>query len=117
VRKWKELFFKDSFERPLSVSEAGRYEFPLEMLRLAPSAVNKQPWRVVVSGDKVHFFEKHSMPAEAGIVDMQRIDVGIAVCHFHMAALEKKIEGHFERVVPAFEVPKDMTYIVSWNAD
>ena len=38
---------KNSFAEPLTEEEAGDYQFPLEMLRLAPSAVNKQPWRVV----------------------------------------------------------------------
>jgi len=111
---WKELFFKNSFENVLSPEDAGDFEFPLEMLRLAPSAVNKQPWRVVVTKDAVHFFEKHSMNVEEGSVDMQRIDVGIAICHFHLAALEQNMAGHFERKLPEFEIPKNMTYIASW---
>ena len=112
--EWKELFFKDNFEKSLSAEEAGDYRFPLEMVRLAPSAVNKQPWRVVVADNEVHFFEKHSLSVEGGSVDMQRIDVGIAICHFHLALLEQKKMGHFERKTPNFEIPKDMDYIVSW---
>lgn len=111
---WKELFFKDNFETSLSVEEAGDYRFPLEMLRLAPSAVNKQPWRVVVDKKGFHFFEKHSLGGEHGSIDMQRIDVGIGICHFHLAALEKNKLGYFERKVPNFEIPTDMTYIASW---
>lgn len=111
---WNELFFKNSFAETLSEEDAGEYGFPLEMVRLAPSAVNKQPWQIVVSKDAIHFFEKHSMPAEAGSVDMHRIDVGIAICHFHLAALERNMKGHFERKAPEFEVPKNITYIASW---
>ncbi len=114
---WKELFFKDDFETPLSHEEAGDYGFLLEMVRLAPSAVNKQPWRVVVSDKEVHFFEKHSLSTESGSFDMQRIDVGIAICHFHLAALEQKKTGRFERKVPDFAIPQDMTYIASWIMD
>ena len=84
------------------------------MIRLAPSAVNKQPWRVVVTDQGIHFFEKHAMKTEVGSIDMQRIDVGIAICHFHLAALEQKIAGHFERKAPNIKLPKDMTYIASW---
>ena len=51
---WKELFFKDNFETSLSMEEARNYKFPLEMLRLAPSAVNKQPWRVVMDRKGFH---------------------------------------------------------------
>lgn len=115
--QWKELFFKDDFEKVLSVEDAGDYGFALEMLRLAPSAVNKQPWRVVMSNNAIHFFEKHSLRGESGSIDMQRIDVGIAICHFHLALLEADKEGHFERKVPAFKIPGNMTYIVSWIVD
>ena len=114
---WDEIFFKDNFEKVLSKEDAGDYKFPLEMLRLAPSAVNKQPWRVVVTENAVHFFEKHSVKVDVGSVDMQRIDVGIGICHFHLAVQEQDMEGHFERVVPKFAVPKDMSYIVSWVRD
>lgn len=111
---WKDLFFKGDFQHELSEEEAGEYRFPLEMLRLAPSAVNKQPWRVVADEKGYHFFEKHTLGVEHGSVDMQRIDVGIGICHFHLAALEKNLDGHFERRMPDFEVPKGMTYITSW---
>ena len=40
---------KNSFAEPLAEEEAGDYQFPLEMLRLVLSAVNKQPWRVVAN--------------------------------------------------------------------
>lgn len=113
--EWKELFFKDNFKKTLSLEEAGDYAFPLEMVRLAPSAANKQPWRVVISDNAVHFFEKHSMKMETGSIDMQRIDVGIAICHFHLAVLEQKKEGGFERMIPDFEIPTDMTYIASFK--
>lgn len=114
---FSELFFKDTLEHPLSEEEAGDYKFPLEMVRLAPSAVNKQPWRVVVTDCAVHFFEKHSLGSEGGSMDMQRIDVGIAICHFHLALLEAGKTGHFERTAPEINIPKDMSYIVSWMLD
>ncbi len=39
------LFFDGSFDRPLSAETAGKWQTALEAVRLAPSAVNKQPWR------------------------------------------------------------------------
>ncbi len=108
---WEELFFKKDFGTPLKPEEAGGYQYPLEMLRLAPSAVNKQPWRVVVTDEAVHFFEKHSLGAEAGGVDMQRIDVGIGICHFNLAAQEQNMVGRFERSMPQLETPAGMTYV------
>ena len=109
---WKELFFRNDFRTALAEKDAGEYRFPLEMLRMAPSAVNKQPWRVVITDHAVHFFEKHSM--KIGTLDMQRIDMGIAICHFHLAVLEQGGEGHFERKNPEISVPDQMSYIVSW---
>jgi len=44
---FEELFFHGSFQNPLNESDAGIWQLPLEMVRLAPSATNKQPWRVV----------------------------------------------------------------------
>lgn len=111
---WEEIFFKNDFKNPLSMEDGGDYQFPLDMVRLAPSAVNKQPWRVVVTDNAVHFFEKHSLGGENGSVDMQRIDVGIAICHFHLAAIERNISGHFERKQPSFEIPSDVSYVASW---
>lgn len=111
---WKDIFFKNGFGEPLSEETAGIYQFPLEMLRLAPSAVNKQPWRVVADEKGFHFYEKHSLGKATGSVDMQRIDVGIAICHFHLAAMEMNLQGHFERKKPNYEIPSDTSYIVSW---
>ncbi|MBQ9382870.1 MAG: nitroreductase [Ruminiclostridium sp.] len=57
---FSELFFDGSFEKPLTAESAGHIKQALELVRLAPSAVNKQPWRAVVDGSKVHFYEKRS---------------------------------------------------------
>ena len=114
---WHKLFFRDSFDRPLSENAAGKYAFPLQMLRLAPSAVNKQPWRVVLTNNAAHFFEQHSRGTQSAGMDMQRIDVGIAICHFHMAAMEAGLTGHFDRTQPDIVLPTDMTYIASWQED
>lgn len=112
-RPWSDLFFKDSFGNPLTEGDAADYQFPLEMLRLAPSAVNRQPWRVVMKDGAFHFFEKRSSGNDGG-VDMHRIDVGIGICHFHLAALERGLDGRFERVEPGMDVPDGMDYITSW---
>ena len=46
-KKWEKIFFDGDFKTPLTKEKAGEYAFALEMLRLAPSAVNKQPWRII----------------------------------------------------------------------
>ena len=89
------LFFDKNFDTPLEISES-RIKTCLEMVRIAPSASNKQPWRVVKIDDKYHFFmritKKYSGNAAFGFC-MQRIDLGIAACHFSLAAAELGIKG------------------------
>ncbi len=113
---WEMHFFKDNFKTPLTKEEAGDYELPLEMVRLAPSAVNRQPWRIVMKDGAFHFYEKHTREdEEPGMIDMHRIDLGIALCHFHMIVKELELKGHFERVdVSDIEPVGNMTYITSW---
>lgn len=112
---WEELFYQDDFSRPLTETEAGDYAFPLEMLRLAPSAVNKQPWRVVKEKNSCHFYKTKNAEDTKTRIDIQRVDVGIAACHFHLAALEKKLPGEFKKLTnPGIQSPEQLQYIFSW---
>ncbi len=78
---FSELFFDGSFDKPLS--ENTPYKDALEMVRWAPSAVNKQPWRVVIDGKQAHFYEKKSKGyVDATGWDLQKVDLGIALYHF-----------------------------------
>ena len=115
-KKWDELFFSYDFKHHLSESAAGKYLAPLEMLRLAPSASNKQPWRIVKDSDKSHFFLQHTKGyAKAMTYDLQRVDMGIAMCHFEMVAKEQGIEGKWQVSDPGnIDKPQDTDYIVSW---
>ena len=86
------------------------------MVRLAPSAVNRQPWRIVMKDGAFHFFEKHTREDEVpAMIDMHRIDLGIAMCHFHMTVEELGLTGRFERMdVSYIEPAGNMSYIASW---
>lgn len=53
---WQALFFEKSFDVPLTPEASGAYATPLEMVRLAPSASNKQPWRILRQGDRWHLY-------------------------------------------------------------
>lgn len=110
---WSELFFAGDFDTPITEEYIGSYRFPLEMLRLAPSAVNKQPWRVLVCDNAVHFFKKSGIASELGSLDMQRIDLGIAMCHFDLAAQDSGLRGHFEIKSPDIHA-SDLQYIATW---
>ena len=95
-----ELFFDGDFDTPLSEEKAGQLLQPLKMVRLAPSAVNRQPWRVLLQDGQVHFFLKRDVSAGSGSVDkpdMQMVDMGIALCHFQLAAQECGLSAEFCR--------------------
>ena len=110
-----EVFFDASFSRPLTPETAGKLLPVLEAVRLAPSAVNKQPWRVVVWGDRVHFFEKRNKSRSGDTWDVQKVDLGIALCHFALAAKECGIPITFEREDPALSCNEDICYIATYR--
>ncbi|MBR3317311.1 MAG: hypothetical protein IKG21_05780 [Atopobiaceae bacterium] len=112
---FSQIFFNRSFGTHLSPAEAGHFEEPLQMLRLAPSATNKQPWRAVVGDGVVHFYEEHSLK-ESALGDIQKVDMGIALSHFWLTAQEQGLEGRFVTLDPAIAVPQNTEYITSFEA-
>lgn len=115
-KNWNELFFLNDFSVPLTQVEAKEFAFPLEMVRLGPSASNKQPWRIVKAKNGFHFYEaKAPGYSDKLSLDIQRVDIGIAACHFHVAALEKDLPGKFEKLSdPGIIPPADNHYIFSY---
>lgn len=115
-KDWNQLFYKEDFLVPLMREEARELEFPLEMVRLGPSASNKQPWRIILKDNTCHFYEyKEPGYSERFPYDIQRIDMGIAAAHFHLAVKEKGIEGYFDTTYePKVNLPDNMEYVFSW---
>ena len=93
---FEDLFFDNTFYNPLTKEKAGKLAKSLEMVRLAPSAVNKQPWRVVISDNNAHFYLKRSKGFTRNEkLDMQMVDMGIALCHFSLTAKENGLNIKF----------------------
>lgn len=117
-KPWKELFFEETFAKPIEEREGGRYTEALEAVRLAPSASNKQPWRILKVGEAYHFFlEATKGYGEKLGFNIQRIDMGIAMCHFEMVLQELGIKGCWniqKPIIPPSE-KDNLTYIVSWK--
>ena len=106
------LFFDGSFDQSLSCQNAGSIADCLQMVRLAPSAGNKQPWRAVMQGRTVPFYELKSMK-DSPLGDIQKVDVGIALSHFDLTAQEKGIATRFVFADPGISVPENTHYMVS----
>ncbi len=111
---FEELFFDTSFEKGLMKEAAGDYAEALEMTRLAPSATNRQPWRAVLAGDKVYFYEYKTL-AESALGDIQKVDMGIALCHFDLTMKENGIAGKFVFDDPKIKVPENIYYIATYE--
>lgn len=87
----------------------------LEMLRLAPSATNQQPWRVLKQGNIYHFYETHPANLSSDEVKIKQVDLGIALSHFHQTALEQGLSGRFEKLSQDhINVPDHTWYGISW---
>lgn len=120
---WDQLFFTERFGVALPPENAGAYAQPLEMVRQAPSASNKQPWRIVRQGDSWHFYLQRTPNYGRGslvfnllgLADLQRVDMGIALCHFELTARELGLEGRWATLNPGLEIPDQaVEYFLSW---
>lgn len=99
-----ELFFEGSFLTPLK----GKSEL-LETVRWAPTAANMQPCRVVMVGKTYHFYEKHPEGYQKRVAwDVQKIDVGIAICHMMSVT-----DGQFSIADPGISTDANTEYIAT----
>lgn len=103
--EFSSIFFKENFDTPLSFGEASEYGQVLENVRLAPSAMNKQPWRIVKEGKNYHIYNE-------GKMEMSQIDIGIALCHFELSVKEKGLNGEFK--VLSDKNNDKFKYVISW---
>ena len=110
----EEIFFENDFGTPVSAETKDRESELIEMVLWAPSAVNRQPWRVLMKDGAWHFYVKH----DRGFIhettgDLQKIDTGIALCHL-FTGLEKA--GKTPRAVvgdPGVETPNGVEYVAT----
>lgn len=116
-KEWDKLFFLDDFSKSLTKEDAGRYTDALDMLRLAPSATNAQPWAVVKEGDKFHFFCNYKNSINNDIKKIKHLDLGIALSHFHQTAMSDGLNGKLEVADIDFDVPENMHYIITYMAE
>lgn len=115
---FEKICFADSFDKSVCYEQAGIFADAVEMVRLAPSAINNQPWRLVLAGDKVHFY-KNIVPqlTNRPLCDIQKVDMGIALAHFE---LTMAAEGKTCRLIiedPQLAHPDGLEYIASYEID
>jgi hypothetical protein len=129
-----ELFFAEEWMEPLGGSGDGSaglaaadgYGPALEAVRMAPSATNRQPWRIVRRGSDWHFYMARSKGYGKGslgfkllrIADLQRVDLGIAMCHFELVAREIGLRGAWTVADPGIALPAaSIEYTATWRGE
>lgn len=90
VEKMTHLALKSRTRKPFNdtfgdVSTDNPFRQPLEMMRLAPSAYNKQPWRVHVEADSVWFYQ---VPSDDSLIGM-----GNGLANFWLALRQNGHDG------------------------
>ncbi len=120
-KPWEKLFIGSDGLLPLPPEEAGKFKEVLEEVRLAPSSGNLQPWRIIRDEDgDFHLYLKGKREGKRpeGRIDSQKIDMGIAMCHFDLVAEERELKGGWARIeaLKDSEPPLgDLEYISTWK--
>ncbi|MBN1185891.1 MAG: hypothetical protein JXB49_26660 [Bacteroidales bacterium] len=116
---WDKLFFDYKLKTPLSLEQVRKYYEPLEMVRLAPSSGNTQPWRVFFdkTENEFHFF-KNPISKRYELRGLHDIDMGIALSHFELTSLQTGLSGtwikHANEINNSID---DLHYIRTWKSD
>ncbi len=110
------LFFDETFETAFDMNGDPVISDLFEMIRWAPSAVNKQPWRIVKSGNDFHFYEKR----DKGYInnkgfDLQKVDIGIAMSHFTLGIEEQGRNAELLLSNPGIQTPQDTFYVATYR--
>ena len=121
---WEKLFSNIMLDVPLIQNEAGEYATALEMVRIAPSASNKQPWRILKHKHFWRFYLQRTpgyrrdfIKRVLDLCDLQRLDMGIAMCHFELTAKELGLKGKWVVEEELDKYPNPLAeYIVSWES-
>lgn len=77
------LFFSGNFDKP--VDKASPFYMPLEYMRSAPSAYNKQPWRALVDDKRIFFYQE---PSRDSLIGM-----GIGLAQFYFSLIQLGFSG------------------------
>ena len=119
IRKpWRELFFDGWKKQPLSKVNLGDYALALKMVRLAPSAVNSQPWRVIKTDRAFHFYAAATNYFALGKQAFLRYnDMGIALVHFELACRELGLGGKWITDQHFYNIDPTLEYIQTWETE
>jgi hypothetical protein len=111
-KPFEEMFFENDVHHPIKEDQNYPLYEPLVLVKLAPSASNKQPWRIIIENHQVHFFlEKTANYNDNRPFVIQALDMGIALCHFELGLKYLNKNYTFSKIDCA--IPNGFNYIIS----
>lgn len=114
-KTFESIFFDNDFKNSIKYDNKNVYDNALEMVRIGPSSFNKQPWIILKQNNMYHFYEDKIISYNKKTdIDIKKIDMGIAMCHFELYLRENNIKGHFEKQDMYPKSDKNISYIISW---
>jgi hypothetical protein len=114
-QSWDKLFFNYKLNTPLTPEHLKKYCDSLEMVRLAPSSGNTQPWRVFLdeTSNEFHFFKK-SISERYELRGLHDIDMGIALSHFELTSMQNGLSSFWIKHENVNSID-DLQYIMTWE--
>jgi len=115
---WAQLFYEGNMKISLTKESLGEYSKLLEMVRIGPSAGNKQPWRIIKEPNKnlYHFYTTNPKGGRfMRYSNFRALDIGIAVNHFDLTAKELGICGAWIIKDPKIPQTENLLYKITWN--
>jgi nitroreductase len=119
------LFFDGSFGQARTMDPSETWTKALLAVRAAPSASNKQPWRILRTPPIASSHEAFHLYLAAdkaynglfGEVKLQNVDMGIAMRHFEAACQALGLPGSWTELTGSGRLPRDdsgYSYIATW---
>lgn len=105
-KPFDDMFFYKDFKT--AVPENNTFREALELMRLAPSSTNSQPWRALVEDNIVHFYYKPKSQCSV-------LDTGIGICQFYETEKFNGNDGNFSKIHNVPTPPEDWKYLISYT--
>lgn len=114
-KPWDKIFFDEDWNTPLSIERSGKLKPILDMVQIAPSSGNKQPWRLLKKESTLYLYLHTPSSMTFRGLNTGYNDLGIVKSHIELTAEELNIKGVWKFNEPVELKKKDLEFICSWE--